>query len=57
MLSEDAKAIVASNLVVAQEIRRLVLATSDSAMAPDYAQDSLNIFKKLWAVLEQEGSR
>ncbi len=58
MLSDDAKAIVASNLVIAQEIRRLVLLTDKRPISPDYANESLDIFKRLLADFDRpEGSR
>jgi hypothetical protein len=50
-LSEDAKAIIASNLVVAQELRRLVSATLNSPMKMDYCEDAINIYQRIMARL------
>ena len=50
-LSDDAKAIIASNLVVAQELRRLVSATLNSPMKMDYCEDAINIYQRIMARL------
>ncbi len=50
-LSDDAKAIVASNLVLAQELRRLVFATLNSAMKTDYGEEMVTIYKEVTARL------
>ena len=51
-LLEDTKAIVASNLVIAQELRRLVLATQDHVVASDYSDYMLAIFSKIMKTLD-----
>jgi hypothetical protein len=50
-LSDDTKAIIASNLVVAQELRRLVSATLNSPMKMDYCEDAINIYQRIMARL------
>lgn len=50
-LSDDAKAIVASNLVLAQELKRLVLATLNSPMKIDYGEEMVAIYQEVMARL------
>jgi hypothetical protein len=50
-LSDDAKAIVVSNLVIANELRRLVLATKDSAFGNEYGHEISDIYQKIMARL------
>lgn len=51
-LSEDTKAIVASNLVIAQELRRLVFATQEKPVASDYSDYMLLIFSNIMKTLD-----
>jgi len=53
LISKDTKAIVASNLVVAQELRRLVRATEKGAIASDYSNDMFALMEKIMKLLDQ----